>query len=349
MLNCFSDCVIGVRGGCECTEPESGYYIDDLGAINLIKADKVVDGVSAFNGEELLLHSQKFATKKAVSDFLGILDPKFNFNSILSSVMHKGAGAVDTGIFNYSLFLNNLSCYDPLISIEIEHINFYSFDDGVATITIIEDGFVNYDFTKFVKKGMNKIKVDVNSFAEIIEIKVEGVEIGRRQSLRNCFDCSNCVVSCDDACFTIYGKDNAKNRVTEVYFDLEVKCRCSTERFICTVRSELYLPILYGTGINFLHKVLNSDRINYYVANSKDDIQKMLLNWAGGLDVISGIKQAGEYYQQLKNAKNRVESYLKNIKSKCVTCKGVRITSDLEISQGEKYNDYEAMRKYVKY
>ena len=349
MINCFSDCIIGIRGGCDCTNPESGYYIDDLGAISLVKADKVVDGISAYNGEELLVQSQKFAAKKAFADFLGILDPQYNFNSILSTLRHKGAGAKDTDITNYSIFLNNLSCYDSLITIEIEEMSFYSFDSGVATFTVIEDGFISYNFTQLVQKGMNKVKLNINSFAELIEIKIEGVEVGRRQSLRNCFDCSACVLSCEESCFTMYGRNNLNGKVTEVYVDIEVKCRCSTERFLCTVRSELYLPILYGTGINFLHKVLNSDRINYYVANSKDEIQKMLLNWAGGLDVISGIKQSGEYYQQLKNAKNRIEGYLKNIKSRCLACKGVRIVSDLEVTQGEKYNDYDVFREQIKY
>ncbi len=337
---CFSECVIGVRGSCDCDDPQSGYFIDDLGAISLKKADKTTDGVAAYNGEELIKQSQDFAIKKVMQDLLGELDPQYQFNQIFSSTRLKNAGNTSTGYFDYSVFINNHYCDDVLVEMQIEDVLIYSFDNGTATITVYEDEEQVLQITQYMTVGKNKLNLAINTFAQILEIRIQGVEIGRSKRLNGCYNCSQCLTTCEQRCWTMHGKSNENNRVQEVWVDMVISCRCSLERFICSVKEALYMPILYATGINFLHKVLNSDRINYYVSNSAEKIEKMLLNWAGGLDVVSGIKQNGEYAKQLTNAKNRIEALLKNTKSACISCKGSRITSDLTLPDDFLFNNY---------
>lgn len=326
---CLSDCVIGVRGSCGCDNPESNLWLDDLG-LSIKSGDKIADGVSAQEGEELIKQSVSFAWEKLKKDFLAILDTKYQFNNIISNVKIVRAGSTSTGADDYSIEILNHAYYDQFSVITVDRIGFYSFDAVIGgSIEVHEDGVVRSIATNIVV-GMNYVDLGIKSKAQTIKIVFPvGMQIGRNSIATSLTNCASCITNCGENCFSIYGKDGVNS--TDVFADLNITCGCDEDVFICNVKKELYLPLLYMTGITVIHKAQASDRIDYWITNSKDWFERKLLEWNGGTDRVSGIFQKGEYWEQLKGAGKRVEKYLSNLDCRCFKRNGAQIVSELQL------------------
>jgi hypothetical protein len=329
-MDCFSDCVIGVRGSCDCTEPESGLFIDYLG-LNVIKADKISDGVGAENGEALVKQSVDFAITKVRSDLLSILDSRYQFNSLISTLNIRKAGSTPTGVSDYTLTIVNHSYYEEFAVIKIDQpIGFYAMTSNVGSTIVVSLDGVETQHTVNVLAGMNYWNPNIKTNARNITIRFSGFELGRNNYAVYHWNCQKCINNCENNCFSVYGVD-ANNQTRDVFLDLIIKCACDEDMFICNIKKELYLPIMYLTGINIAFNLLNSDRIDYYVTNSQEQMRDNLLNWNGGIDRIAGMYQKGEYWEQLKGAAKRIEKYLAGHHCRCFKKNGAQIVSELTL------------------
>lgn len=319
---------IGLRGDCSDAD-DFDCFIDDLPGIDIVRMSNITTAQN-YGPAQVFESISRLSVRQVKSHFMSLL-----------SKTYKHTGVIDDDSITLSGSHEFYGELDEFLVIEIETLTNDKFIERVI------DGFrLNIDrdvvgkkfyvrssdgdekeLTMDLKKGINKIPISIKSSAEKITISfdVSNFKVGIRDNYVNDNTQCGCLVDCCDtreSCSVINlykSPDGCDLTSTSEYFgfDLCVRCQCSSELVTCYFAQELQMALLYRYGINYLMHVVATDRINQYTHNSKSSIEKLLLNWNGGLDMTTGIKEHSQYWKELKVAVDNAVVSVPSIDSIC--------------------------------
>ena len=332
--NCFD---VGVRGLCE----DADLYLDDLAGINIANLASISGGLD-FSPKDTLARIERQSFRQLSRDFKILLSKKYTLNSVLEDESIKLSGS-------YQWYGE----VDEFVSIKVigysndKFVERKIFGFGIVSDRAVEgkkfyletDRHEKQEIIVNLKKGYNKIDVDVTTDAEFVRISfdVSNFMFGRREDYGN----GTCGCMVNTSCGCDYSKcshvicetspDGCDWTETSVLFgfDLCVQCRCSLDKLVCYFSEDLEMAYLYKMGINFLLEAKASTDISVFTRNSEMAIEDLLLRWQGGVDMATSIKHKSEYWRSLGGAVDSIKGSIKELNTKCLKCDSSYLKNDL--------------------
>lgn len=323
---CFDAPYIGVRGACESDTPTSGLYINDLPGITFKR------GTMAANAEDLTAKAMferlsTLAVDHVKNDFIRELSSQYQFNRVLNR--HTYGYYEDDEVYSVvasGLGLEIERCIiDPFTSIYVESVDIWTQTIEEVQFTVT-DG-VNTELCDVTTNadGITNVRLDFESKQEKIYITFDGATVRQSTWDKYCYD------YCKDAC-GVFVRGYDSGNYTGTFYGLRprVQERCDKDALFCQYEELLRYPILYQMGIRFLQEAIHTDRYNPFVVNAKESLEQLMIEWNGGLDVVTGVKKRGEYWRQLYSSIDQMKHSLKyGEKSRCLTCKSARFVDSI--------------------
>lgn len=303
-ISCYDDCYVSVRDLCDC-DSTSGIYADDLAGVSLRSMSLTAeDGESA---QDLVRKINRQTRRKLFADLISVLGSKYSFNDVKDTVELNTLGK-DTYIGDDDNFYGikiDFACTDKFKKNHISLLEFYVKTDVDVKKTIyLFDGLEEYREEVVLKRGLNKIPISftANSDCVYLFLNLCGIEIGHSHASCQCDQSQYCY--CNDCASISYVKstDGDTWEYTDAFgIRVCVQCKTNIENILCQFQDDLNLAYQYLFGIMFVNHALNSGRCNYYVYNSENDLERLLLQWNGGVDKVTGWSVKGEYWKLLNN------------------------------------------------
>ena len=306
-IPCFDECYVSVRDLCDC-ESSSGIYADDLPGISLVKIALTSDDTAA----ELVKKINRQTNRKIFADLISKLGAKYTFKDITQNVELNTLGkdsffGNDDNFYGWKI---DFDCVDKYKRNHISSLEIYVKTEVEVKKTIyLFDGLEEYREEVVLKNGLNKIPIsfDANSDCVYLFLNLCDIELGISPSKCACDSYEYCKCNTCASISYVMSEDGMEWVGADALgVRLCVQCKLSVENILCQFRDELNLAYQYLFGIMFANHVLNSGRCNYYVTNSESDMERLLLQWNGGIDKVTGWKVKGEYWKLLDNFCNNV-------------------------------------------
>lgn len=317
---CFIAPYIGLRGPCEIQNPTSNLYFNDLPGVTFRR------GSLSANEEDLTSKAMferisALAVEEVKEDFLQSISHRYNFDRVLSRETFGRFDDNSYQTYNSGVGVEMEQCIkDPYSSLFIESVDIWSQSGGSITVTVTDGIQTEACDVNLATDGFTNVRLGFESSQEKITITHTGGTF--RVSDSNWYACDFC--ESPNAGLTVRGLEDGVYKGT--YFGMRIRAqrRCSKDAFLCNYEDLLRRAILYKAGIKFLHEAIFTDRFNRFVANGKDQLERLLIMWNGGIDPVTGYENRGEYWRNLKGAISQLERSFKSEKSNCISCKGWR-------------------------
>lgn len=342
--NTFLDELIGIRTYCTDYVPKSGLYLDDVAGVSLANAADVVD---MGTGKDLLLKCISTATTDVIGDVLGQLGKSYIFKTVLHDAKISMCGSDDLygEVGNYAC-IKIWRGYDSdnFRKLAIKGFKLYSDRAVTKTFYIDRDTAITEEFTVNLIKGINLIPLYIDTEASEVRIifALDDFKIGRREYYErygyahcNCKEMFSEGVYVDLQASPITNNpydSSEMNWVSSGYtygFALTAQEMCDSTTFAYYFQEVLARPILYKAAINYFLEVKNSNRLNPYTKNTKEETDQNLLRLAGGVDVVTGIKNSSDYWRALLSACDIIDKSIPDINTECIVCSGLYIKNQL--------------------
>jgi len=198
------------------------------------------------------------------------------------------------------LFTFPLSKY---LSLRIDELVFYSPSSANITFFIKDNisGTVLKEVNVVTEVGKNLIKLNTLVFPaphrQHIFVGYDGSSTGYYKTTNlECYEGCDCdceILSCTGC---TYVRGLIQDTKTHETFGLSVSyaLECSMERLICENKNLFSRALLYASGIEYLHEVMGSDRINYFTSTNAEEREKLMDSftksyWAGLTTAIKNI------------------------------------------------------------
>lgn len=315
---------ISIRG--ECSNAE--HYIDDLPGINIVYAAASTNE-SLLRPIDLINKAFDLAQKEVISDLFGIL--KLNYNEIIDDKLHRAAG-----VYYYFGEITETAFIKVYYTLNDKFVNLHVFDFEIISdraITkdfTVSDGYGNIEVIPVdLNIGYNKITLNKSTNSEYIKITFDlsDFKIGIRESAYPYYNtdktsCNTCYTSCNGCSYLETSHSN-------MGFNLSIRCEANECALLEYMKDQLYLPLLYKTGINYLLEVKLTDRINEYTLNKMDEINEILTLWMGGFNNETQTGVSSMYKNHLKNAALKLTHIISKINSPIFTHAGSFICNTL--------------------
>lgn len=304
MIACLSN-LIGIRRPCGDTPAsDSGIYLQDLPYINIKTADAILTDQQS--GLDLLQQKLNFATENLQNDFVSKLFPRFAQNSVIENQtagyyqnnmpLNSGIPSTLKGIqlkvmqYPYlSLFLSSVSIfvnhtgqvpiyvYDLIQGKQLDVINV----DAVAGEIVQVDIFKKYSTngqTLNIFIGYDSTGIDsYNSY--IFSQGYPGCRACpsyRSYGNRYVWMYSKSIPTTAQKIETNLNSLNDTGGISIMY-----SLTCTIDRFLCSIKNTLAMPLLYRTAVEILREVKTSSRINSLVVLKKEEVDD-LIEWYDG-------------------------------------------------------------------
>ena len=305
MLECLTG-LIDVRG-CKRTNGSTPVvYISDLPGISVKSLDMVADSdkenykgvLTAIYNRAVLRIINDFHSQSGINSRVKVFNNSYCNGKYITPFeeIPPSSVSVDQGI----LFTFPLSKY---LSLRLQSIRFFSSSISNVTFFVKEalSGAILKEVTVQVNQGDNFIPLDVLVFPapyrQQLFVGYDGSSTGYYKTINTeCYDDCNCtceIVSCS-GCTSVRGMQT--NTLTDETYGLSVtyNLECSAERLICENKSSFTTALLYASGIEYIHEVYGSDRINYFTSTNAEEREKLLEDfnkryWSGLKTAIKNI------------------------------------------------------------
>lgn len=318
--SCF-DNLIGLRGSCDCANPISGLFVNDLPGITLRRLSKTANEEHT-RGETYFKRLHQEAANEVALLFQTKIGEYFMFNHILD---RKVVGKVGEDFPDYPVqhgFEINCWNQEKYISTHIESICFRAKNEGKAKLWIHTD-CQQEEHDIIVTCGRNEFKLDT---------KIQGtghIILDPCIWIADKVDCAcggNC--GCDYSCgnFNIvpikreseYKDPKSAWKRGGQGVQLVATVRADDTDLMCQFARDLAPAIRLMIGIKLMEEALVSDNISPLIRNGKEDAERLLVLWRGGVNAITGFEEKSKFNQLLQPACQKAAQYMSHIHSPVV-------------------------------
>lgn len=327
---CIPDNYIGIRGECVGVEPASGLYINDLPGISLNRAAGATDE-NYLRGVDFLRANEKLAFELVKQDFKAGMARDFSMRTIIDTFERK----VSFGTGQY-LALTSTNRYiqvrdiliDQLTKLRINRIDLYARNNYPGFTFNIIDGATTTTYNFDLTTGLNSLPLSyvVQSGTAYIEYDASQVELWEPSHNGIYNRCSEgCINDCsydlyiDVKYYTGANLTALQPVISRNGIAVYATLFCDLDSVFCQLVDTFKFAIWYRMGILIAEKYLSSDRSNPAVFAAKQDAQRLLTQWKGGVDT-DGFEVKSEYWKHFVSAYNQVKEYLKRTDSACFIC-----------------------------
>lgn len=315
MNNCF-DNIIGIRG--ECTDKIYDLYINELHGVTLDVAASVVE--EDRSGVKLLQGIRDRAIKETLRNLKGKLGQYLNLHSDLLNKIY--------GTFNdeylpvtcenvVAKIKRGKSC-DPYQKVRIDFISVFPDRDVKKTLYIKDGDCITEMCVDLYKCKENIIHINHTLQSNEVEVYFKGCNVQFKE-IKRC-SCNNSGRSSCDCSFCFIDIEEGER------FKIGASCFCDPSLIFCFLRNDesLQMAMLYKMGILLMYEVLTSGRDNPCIRNSKETAYLNLARWNGDKNPLTGESGEALYWKELAAVVKSAKHSLGKIKSKCITCNGVK-------------------------
>lgn len=328
---CFELPWIGVDGLCDDLKPTSGLMINSLPGITLRRMAMTATEED-ITARRMFERIEKAAIDRLIADVIQEMGEAYQFNGILDS---EKFGVIGDDFSTDGKIRRGIRITRPYeddyIRIKIEEIELKP-DADVTTLVYIDDGSQDIYSSAFKLRAnrRNRLRVD-------FETKEKKVDVYFDSACANWADDDvSCRAESDYCCGRFYGNsivdcgNGWEFGSTWNGMRVKVATSCDSCEFISSHVKTLKLAGLFLMGTLIMQEVINSDRTNPYVRNSKEEAEALIVQWYGGLDRNQLItRPRGEYQKALKSAIAQMLTHASKIDSDCVDCGGVQIVTNI--------------------
>jgi len=327
---CIPDNYIGIRGECVGVEPISGLYINDLPGISLNRAAGATDE-NYLRGVDFLRSNEKLAFQLVQQDFKAGIAKDFSLRHIIDTLDRKISFARGQYLplenTNRYVYIKDL-LIDQLTSLRINSIEFYARNDYPNFTFTIKDGALNSVYTVDVTTGLNRIPLSykVQSGAAYIEYDANQVEIWEPDNYGLYNRCADgCINDCsydlyiDVKYYTGANITTLQPVLQRNGIAVSATLFCDIDSVFCQYLDAFKFAVWVRMGILIAEKYLSSDRSNPAVFAAKQDAQRLLTQWKGGVDT-DGFEVKSEYWKHYVSGYNQVKEHMKRSSSVCFEC-----------------------------
>ncbi len=319
-ITCGKRTIIGIRDYDNCVTPEADLWINDLPGISLKRAASV-SNEEVKTGSALLKKCIRTAIQKTFTDFDKEISPYFNFNAIVETrQVDDFSDAEILPIANLSRGLVLKRWRSEMAQIYIEEIYIKSNTSIIKEIKFYDGEELTLSLENIsIEAGKIKtIRIDRKFKSETVSIKMDNNDCEVYSKAINnwgssgCYPCNHeyMVDTCGDGYqgFVIKGFDG--NQEDNLTYGIGVKAsvRCYNENIICSILPQLYLPIWYKSGSEFMKELMYTDRINPITLFTADKAGELFDDYVY------------EYKEIYAGTAKSIQAFLRSTKGECLTC-----------------------------
>lgn len=305
MIDCLEN-LIGIYRPCGDTPAsDSGLYLQDLPEITIKNAEAIVTDQDS--GFELLQSKIAFATEYLTSDFVAKLYPRFAQNSIIENYtagFYQNNKPLNSGIpgslkgiqlkvteYPYlSLFLSSISLFVNFTGTVPVYI--YDLIQGkqldVINVEAVAGEIVQVDIYKQYKTKGQMLNIFIGYDSS--DIQSYNSYIFGQGFTRGCRTCPQ-PRGHGNKFVWMYSKSIAAS-AQKIEYNLQslndtgglsvvYSLNCTADKFLCSIRNTLAMPLLYRAALEVLKAAKVSQRISSFVVIRKDEIDTMI-EWYDG-------------------------------------------------------------------
>ena len=334
---CLPANYIGIRGTCDGATPVSGLYINDLPGMSLERAAASTDEVF-LRGVDFIRANERLAFEMVRQDWKAAIARDFTLRGVIDTIDRKinfaqGEYLPLENTSRYILISDRLS--DQMTSLRINKIQLYAKNAWNGFNFNVIDGEETHTFTVNLNVGLNSININrtVSSGQAFIEYDASQVELfdPRNYSGTGYGRCSDypyaCDCSFDDYISVRYydGPDlgNLAALGNRAGIAVNATLFCDLDYTFCQYVELFKFAIWVKMGILIAEKYLSSDRSNPVVFAAKQDAQRLLTQWKGGVDG-DGFEVKSEYWKHFTSAYSQSKEHMKRSGSVCMECDTLR-------------------------
>lgn len=307
---CGNRTIIGIRDYINCTEPESGLWINDLPGVSLKIASKVANE-EVHTGAELLKTCIGRAVKKVFDDFDSEITPYFNINTIVQTREvndYRDASVLATSNNNRGLTLKRWRSELALIYVE----EFYIKSNTTKTKDVLiydgDDLALTIKDVDFTAGKIKTVRVDRKFKNETVKILMDNSDVEVYSTSIYNYGYSTCEPCNGEQGFIVKGWTGSEEDSNIYGIGVKASVRCYNENIMCAILPKLYYVIWYASGVEFMKEKIYSDRLNSVTMFTKDKAKELLEEYQ--------IEYEKKYNTTVKN----IQAYLRSTKGECITC-----------------------------
>lgn len=301
MIACLEN-LIGIVRPCGDTPPsESGLYLQDLPEITIKNAEAIITDQDS--GLELLQNKLAFATEYLNTDFVTKLYPRFAQNSILENQtagfyqnnkpLNQGISGSLKGVQLKVMEYPYLSLFVSSISLFINHtgtvpVYIYDLIQGkqldVISVEAVAGEIVQVDISKLYKTGGQTLNIfigydstDIQSYNSYIfgqgYLGCRRCPAPRGRGNKFVWMSSKSIPAASQKI-----ENNLQSLNDTGGLSVNYSLNCTVDKFLCSTRNMLAMPLLYLTAVKVLEAAKVSQRISSFVVIRKDEIDT-LIQW----------------------------------------------------------------------
>ena len=317
---------LGIRGICEGTTYTQ--YLDSLPGISLKKSALISEEGTA---KDLIDKIATEAITEVKYDFLGELRTAYQFNSIIASLDYEGSGSatfVDPGKnVSFKIVKNDR---DNFTKLELDYFG-VTVESDITVTVYWECGLVTGNQSVDLVEGYNIVPLNLETNENYIRVyfDADGITLGK---VTNATCYTDCVANCPSGIVYVKhetGDGSTWSSAGNWGVNIAAKYRCDMDAFCNYYEADLRRAILYKAGIIWLQEALSTDRGNRYTQNSKDENERLLMQWQGGTDKVTGFQTKGEYHKKLKLAVDSVKNQMGRMDTRCLVCNSNHVVNEL--------------------
>lgn len=307
---CGNRTIIGVRDYIDCTQPESGLWLNDLPGISLKIASKVANE-EVHTGAELLKACINRAIKKVFDDFDSEITPYFNFNAIVETREindYRNASILPSTSSSRGLILKRWRSELALIYIEELYIKANTTTTKEILIYDGEDLVLTIKDVDFVAGQIKTVRVDRKFKSESVKIVMDNSDVEVYSTSIYNYSYPSCD-SCDSGRGLIVKGWTGSEEDSLMYgIGVKASARCYNDNILCAILPKLYYAIWYASGAEFMKEKIYSDRLNSVTVFTKEKAKELLEEYEM------------EYEKKYANTVKNIQAYLRSMKGECITC-----------------------------
>ena len=332
---CFGLNYIGIRGECSPVPalPLSGLYVNDLSGVSLKLAANTADE-ETITGVKLLRQIEQQAIRDVWVDVLSKLADNVSIGKVVDN---RQIGAYDWtndnpsflpfGGASVGFFIEKTDC-DDLTAIQVNWVDVRANTAVNGKVLTITDGCTTQTYT-FNANDCQPVRIYTNYIAQTgrVFVTVDSTDIELLDN--SIFNGCSCTSSCDCAqfgCFSVTGWNGTAQTGQSYGMVSNISCICQDTELLCSLVDQVGPLVQMKMAILLMYDVLNSKRCNFMVMNSDEDADRMIQVWDLGMTIGDKVRP-GEYWRKLSQCVKGIQSSMKNINSRCVSCGTVKVVT----------------------
>lgn len=333
---CFETPFLTIIGDCDNTS-SSGVVLNNLHGVTLRNAANITNEEFK-TGIAMLREFEIEAINAVVRDVVFGLGSKYRFNKIRHSDV-IGALERDDFVANADTvgFELRMSETAPVGSkIHLEYLEFSVGEQfNLADIVITTDNTDTVIQKTLYPNQRNTVYVDKYAETYLRVVYAPVGLIGNSNIVSNTVDwhgdcqcrytCGNCFVATNIEIDTGNPVQSAKPNGIRA----GINCTVAFDQWLCKYKNDLAYPIRLMVGIMVMNELLTSTRVNPLVRNSRDDAERLLTMWRGGVDVTTGFEMKSEYWKLLSPIIKMIANDISKSGHKDFECNGMSVVTCL--------------------